>query len=69
MFISGDDTEVENVFSKSKVIPEREQLDRLHNEQNFNLNYEIATMKAAIHSANSKIETLEKKVSAIKTAK
>lgn len=65
MFISGDDTEIETVFSKSKVIPEPEQLDRLHNEQNFNLNYEIATMKAAIHSANSKIETLEKKTSAL----
>ena len=66
MFISGDDTEIETVFSKSKVIPEPEQLDRLHNEQNFDLNYEIATTKAAIHSANSKIETLEKKTSALK---
>lgn len=65
MFISGDDTDIENVFSKSKVIPEPEQLDRVHNEQSFNLNYEIATMKAAIHSANSKIETLEKKISTL----
>ena len=65
MFISGDDTEIETVFSKPKVIPEPEQLDRLHNEQNFNLNYEIVTMNAAIHSANSKIETLEKKTSAL----
>lgn len=61
MFIAGDHSEIDSIFSKSVVKTESEP-SQAEPILSYVLSNDIASIKANIHSANSKIETLEKKV-------
>ena len=61
MFISGDNSEIESIFSKSSIKTEPDQSQSEINT-NYALANDIASIKASIHTANMKIDNLEQKV-------
>ena len=61
MFISGDNSEIDSIFSKSSIKTEPDQsLSEINT--NYVLANDIALIKASIHTANMKIDNLEQKV-------